>query len=206
MAKAQNIPLNPGEITGMCGRLRCCLIYEYEQYVEARKQLPRRGKMIGTPFGEAKVADVHPLKDGISVYIEKQRHFVPREELVPLDEFRALQAKAAEGCSKNESGACDCGSYRPKSESADLKQAIEQAHRDSSDDTDETSEQPQKRRRRSDRRSRYKKDKRNAKSEQKPSDKSSGSDKKKKRRRSRRGRYKRRNHSNQRSQNDKKQE
>jgi cell fate regulator YaaT (PSP1 superfamily) len=52
MAKVQGISLNPSEITGMCGRLRCCLIYEYEQYVEARKQLPRRNKMIGTPFGE----------------------------------------------------------------------------------------------------------------------------------------------------------
>ena len=37
MAKAQGISLNPTEITGMCGRLRCCLIYEYEQYIEARK-------------------------------------------------------------------------------------------------------------------------------------------------------------------------
>ncbi|RPI93254.1 MAG: hypothetical protein EHM39_12980, partial [Chloroflexi bacterium] len=49
MAKAQGISLNPTEITGMCGRLRCCLIYEYEQYVEARKQLPKRNKRIGTP-------------------------------------------------------------------------------------------------------------------------------------------------------------
>ncbi|MEO1644196.1 MAG: regulatory iron-sulfur-containing complex subunit RicT, partial [Chloroflexota bacterium] len=51
MAKAQGISLNPTEITGMCGRLRCCLVYEYEQYVAARKQLPRRNKKIGTPYG-----------------------------------------------------------------------------------------------------------------------------------------------------------
>ena len=37
MAKEQGISLTPTEITGMCGRLRCCLVYEYEQYVEARK-------------------------------------------------------------------------------------------------------------------------------------------------------------------------
>lgn len=128
MAKAQGIPLNPNEITGMCGRLRCCLIYEYEQYVEARKQLPKRNKLIGTPHGETRVADVHPLKDGVSVYIEKQRHFVSREEIIPLDEFRALQEKAAAGCSKNESGSCDCGSHRPKSATGDLKSAIEMAH------------------------------------------------------------------------------
>jgi cell fate regulator YaaT (PSP1 superfamily) len=127
MAKAQGIPLNPNEITGMCGRLRCCLLYEYEQYVEARRQLPKRNKLIGTPHGEARVADVHPLKDGVSVYIEKQRYFVPREEIIPLDEFRALQAKAAAGCSKNESGGCDCGAHRPKSATGDLQTALDMA-------------------------------------------------------------------------------
>ena len=49
MAKAQGISLSPSEITGVCGRLRCCLVYEYEQYVEAKKKLPKRGKRIGTP-------------------------------------------------------------------------------------------------------------------------------------------------------------
>ena len=149
MAKAQGIPLNPNEITGMCGRLRCCLIYEYEQYVEARKQLPKRNKMIGTPHGEARVADVHPLKDGVSVYIEKQRHFVAREEIIPLDEFRALQEKAAAGCSKNETGSCDCGVHRPKSSTGDLKSALELAHGSPTvapdvEQEDEQSEQPHK--------------------------------------------------------------
>ncbi len=51
----------------MCGRLRCCLIYEYEQYVEARKQLPKRNKRVGTPHGEGKVIDVFPLRDAVTV-------------------------------------------------------------------------------------------------------------------------------------------
>ena len=42
MAKEQGISLTPQEITGMCGRLRCCLVYEYEQYAAARKELPKR--------------------------------------------------------------------------------------------------------------------------------------------------------------------
>ncbi|MDQ7027394.1 MAG: regulatory iron-sulfur-containing complex subunit RicT, partial [Anaerolineae bacterium] len=71
MAKAQGISLNPSEITGMCGRLRCCLVYEYEQYVQARKKLPRRNKRIGTSFGEGKVIDVHPLRDAVTVWIEE---------------------------------------------------------------------------------------------------------------------------------------
>jgi cell fate regulator YaaT (PSP1 superfamily) len=109
MAKEQGVSLNPQEITGMCGRLLCCLIYEYEQYVEAKKRLPKKGKVIGTPYGEAKVADVLAMRDAIVVYIEGERREIAREEIVPLEELRALQKKAEEGCSKHENGGCDCG-------------------------------------------------------------------------------------------------
>lgn len=110
MAKAQGISLNPSEITGMCGRLRCCLVYEYEQYVEARKVLPRRNKIIGTPFGEAKVKDVLPLRDGVTVYVEELgEKFVAREDIVPLEELKALAKKAGEPCDKHGDEPCDCG-------------------------------------------------------------------------------------------------
>lgn len=109
MAKAQGVSLSPQEITGMCGRLRCCLIYEYEQYVEAKKQLPRAGKIVGTPYGEGKVRDVRALRDSVVVDIDGEWHEVFRHELEPLEELKALQDKAAAGCSKHESGGCDCG-------------------------------------------------------------------------------------------------
>ncbi|MBI5930055.1 MAG: hypothetical protein HY862_12145 [Chloroflexi bacterium] len=131
MAKAQGVPLTPTEITGMCGRLRCCLIYEYEQYVEARKQLPKKNKLVGTPHGEGRVLEVFPLRDGVSVRFEGEDQvdrFVLREELIPLDEFRALKAKAEQGCTKNEGGGCDCGARRPKSATGDLAAALEMAH------------------------------------------------------------------------------
>ncbi|MBZ0306921.1 MAG: hypothetical protein K8I82_12700, partial [Anaerolineae bacterium] len=115
MAKAQGISLNPSEITGMCGRLRCCLMYEYEQYVEARKNLPKIRKRVRTPHGEGKVIEVHPLQDAVTVMVEDKRILVTREELIPLDEYEALQAAAGSPCSKNESGGCDCGAKRPKS-------------------------------------------------------------------------------------------
>jgi len=69
MAKEQGISLTPTEITGMCGRLRCCLIYEYELYAENRKQLPKRNKRVITPLGEGKVIDVLPLKMAVIVDI-----------------------------------------------------------------------------------------------------------------------------------------
>jgi cell fate regulator YaaT (PSP1 superfamily) len=109
MAKAQGISLSPQEITGMCGRLRCCLVYEYEQYVEAKKQLPKVGKRIGTPYGEGRVRDQRVLRDSVLVELSGELREVFRHEFEPLDELEALQEKAANGCSKHEGGGCDCG-------------------------------------------------------------------------------------------------
>jgi cell fate regulator YaaT (PSP1 superfamily) len=67
MAKEQGISLNPEEITGMCGRLRCCMAYEFEQYAELRKTLPKRNKLVTTAKGQGKVVDVNPLKETIFV-------------------------------------------------------------------------------------------------------------------------------------------
>lgn len=67
MAKEQGVSLTPTEITGMCGRLRCCLIYEYDTYVDARSKLPKRNKRVRTPQGEGKVVDVVPLREAVIV-------------------------------------------------------------------------------------------------------------------------------------------
>ncbi len=116
MAKEQGISLSPQEITGMCGRLRCCLVFEYEQYVEAKKQLPKVGKRIGTPYGVGRVRDVRALKDAVLVEVgdDRERHEVFRHEIEPIEELEALQKKAEAGCSKNESGGCDCGAGKRK--------------------------------------------------------------------------------------------
>ncbi|OGO12004.1 MAG: hypothetical protein A2Y53_02785 [Chloroflexi bacterium RBG_16_47_49] len=99
MAKEQGISLTPTEITGMCGRLRCCLVYEYEQYVEARKQLPKRGKMVITPKGNGKVIDVIPLKGSVYVELEQggQYEFM-QQDIQPLEEMEALKNKADNSC------------------------------------------------------------------------------------------------------------
>jgi cell fate regulator YaaT (PSP1 superfamily) len=99
MAKEQGISLTPTEITGMCGRLRCCLVYEYEQYAAARKELPKRNKRVVTPLGEGKVHDVNPLQMTIRVDIPDVgwREFA-REEVEPWDELEALRRKSLEPC------------------------------------------------------------------------------------------------------------
>jgi cell fate regulator YaaT (PSP1 superfamily) len=119
MAKDQGISLTPNEITGMCGRLRCCLIYEYEQYVEARKQLPKRNKRVVTPKGEGKVIDVLPMTNKVMVLIENEegKRFVEtfdREDLQPWDELEALRRKSQAPCDRHESGGCTCGKARNK--------------------------------------------------------------------------------------------
>lgn len=95
MAKEQGISLTPTEITGMCGRLRCCLIYEYETYVQARQQLPKRNKRVRTPQGDGKVVDVSPLREVVMVELPEVgvREF-KKEEIEPLEELEALKEKA----------------------------------------------------------------------------------------------------------------
>ncbi len=117
MAKEQGISLTPTEITGMCGRLRCCLIYEYEQYVEARKQLPKRNKRVVTPRGAGKVIDVIPLSAKVVVLLdsEEDKHIVAtfeRDELQPWEELEALKRKAEAPCDRHEGGGCTCGKAR----------------------------------------------------------------------------------------------
>jgi cell fate regulator YaaT (PSP1 superfamily) len=99
MAKEQGISLTPTEITGMCGRLRCCLVYEYEQYVEARKQLPKRGKLVITPRGNGKVVDVNPLMGVVLVELDQGGHHeFLQQDLQPLEEYEALKDKADNSC------------------------------------------------------------------------------------------------------------
>lgn len=118
MAKEQGISLTPEEITGMCGRLRCCLIYEYEQYVEAHQQLPKRSKRVVTPKGEGKVVDVLPLADKVVVAIESGEHTqlftFNRAEIQPWEELEALRRKSEAPCDRHTSGGCTCGGSRKK--------------------------------------------------------------------------------------------
>ena len=63
MAKDQSLFLNPVKFSGVCGKLMCCLRYEHETYVEAKKKLPEIGAMVMSPAGQAKVMDLNLLKE-----------------------------------------------------------------------------------------------------------------------------------------------
>lgn len=70
MAKEQGLSLNPEKISGLCGRLMCCLAFEYEGYVEMRKGMPKCGKTIQTAQGCAKVLRQNVLRGEIAVALE----------------------------------------------------------------------------------------------------------------------------------------
>jgi cell fate regulator YaaT (PSP1 superfamily) len=67
MAKVQQLPLNPGKLSGPCGRLRCCLTYENDVYRQARKHLPRIGTHVGTPEGPGTVRKLNLLQESVAV-------------------------------------------------------------------------------------------------------------------------------------------
>lgn len=70
MAKEQELPLNPAKISGVCGRLFCCLVYEYDMYKEIRGQMPRTGQRVTTPFGEARVLTVNAVRETVAFQLE----------------------------------------------------------------------------------------------------------------------------------------
>lgn len=70
MAKTQGLSLNPGKISGLCGRLMCCLSYENDYYAEAIKKMPKIGSEVQTPEGKAIVAGINMLKMEVKVKID----------------------------------------------------------------------------------------------------------------------------------------
>ena len=73
MAKEQGLPLNPPKISGLCGRLMCCLSYEHQCYRELSKNLPKEGEKIDTPQGKGKVISVNVLRRSAVVEVEEGR-------------------------------------------------------------------------------------------------------------------------------------
>ncbi len=70
MAKNQGLSLNPGKISGLCGRLMCCLSYENDYYADAIKKMPKVGSEVGTPDGKAIVASLNMLKMEVKVKMD----------------------------------------------------------------------------------------------------------------------------------------
>jgi len=82
LAKDQRLSLNPAQISGCCGRLMCCLMYEHRTYVESRRRFPREGRLIRTAQGEEKVISVDIWSDLVTLRsAEGEQRTVKLEEL-----------------------------------------------------------------------------------------------------------------------------
>ncbi len=85
MAKDQGLVLAPTKVTGQCGRLKCCLVYEQAGYAELRKGLPKLGKRVIAPRGEGRVVEVDVLRQRIRVsYAPGDTEVLPASEVRPM--------------------------------------------------------------------------------------------------------------------------
>jgi cell fate regulator YaaT (PSP1 superfamily) len=97
MAKQQDLPLSPNEISGVCGRLRCCLAYEYDMYRELRKGLPKKNRIVQTPHGQGKVIDVNPLQQTVVVAFEDgETKEISAEELSPQSSGKEKESRPSD--------------------------------------------------------------------------------------------------------------
>ena len=84
MAKDQNLSLNPAKVSGVCGRLMCCLCYEHDLYLEVRAGLPKVGKKVVCSKGKGKVTRVDVLARRVFVALEEGKEIeVLPEEIQP---------------------------------------------------------------------------------------------------------------------------
>jgi len=91
MAKEQGLPLNPMKISGICGRLMCCLVYESEQYHIMKEKLPREGQRVTTATGAGKVIGTNALLETVMVQLDESQATLE----LPLSEV-AIEEESAE--------------------------------------------------------------------------------------------------------------
>jgi cell fate regulator YaaT (PSP1 superfamily) len=95
MAKNQGLSPNPAKLTGMCGKLKCCLDYENKAYSELRKGLPKYNSWVETPRGVGKISKLDILRQQCCVRLESGG-----EAKFPCGECKATQARRQEQSDK----------------------------------------------------------------------------------------------------------
>ena len=85
MAKEQNLALNPSKISGQCGRLLCCLDYEYETYCSPRKNFPKCGKRVRTPSVAGVIDKINILTGTITLRLDDNKMFTIRRDEILSD-------------------------------------------------------------------------------------------------------------------------
>ena len=100
MAKEQNLSLNPNKISGVCGRLMCCLAYEFPVYMQFKKNMPKVGKRVTTPEGEGKVVRQNVMAGRVTVALEGREADFPTDQIRPAS--ASPEGKSGRGKPKND--------------------------------------------------------------------------------------------------------
>ena len=114
MAKEQGLSLNPTKISGQCGRLMCCLTFEFATYKDLKKQFPKIGKKITTPEGSGKVIRHNAIRDRVAVRLQDGREV----------EFSSNQLSQSKNAIQSETGQPETGqsdSGQPEKERSDSR-------------------------------------------------------------------------------------
>ncbi|HOD76191.1 MAG TPA: regulatory iron-sulfur-containing complex subunit RicT [Syntrophorhabdaceae bacterium] len=107
MVKEQGLALNPSKISGICGRLMCCLAYEYETYLSLKKNFPKIGKRVKTPQGEGKVVKHNALGGTLSVQLDEGKEItLALKDISAAEQPRGAQPAAPvdKGKAKTDNG------------------------------------------------------------------------------------------------------
>ncbi len=97
MAKLQKTSLDPNKLPGRCGRLKCCLRYEYDTYKSYKKDLPPVGSTVVTKEGEAKVMNQEILSECVQViYQDSRKTIVHRKDILEVIKKKKTEPPANE--------------------------------------------------------------------------------------------------------------
>lgn len=91
MAKDQNLSLNPTKISGICGRLFCCLNYEHQVYEGILREMPNVGSIVQTPDGKGKVIETKTILEEVKVQVENKKADTIEVKKYPLSEIKILK-------------------------------------------------------------------------------------------------------------------
>jgi cell fate regulator YaaT (PSP1 superfamily) len=101
MAKEQDLPLNPAKVSGACGRLMCCLRYEFEAYKDFKTRAPKVGAIVETPLGQAKVLSFDTPREMVNlrlINVEKPKNFTVPFAEIAIDPEKDKNDKTGTRC------------------------------------------------------------------------------------------------------------
>lgn len=121
MAKNQNLSLNPTKISGVCGRLMCCLKYENDLYIKLRDGIPDNGEKVKTPDGMGKVFDTNILEETVRVRLftgelDENGNEKLETDLKVYSKQEIQRTKKSKHINKNNNGCESCNTCQKSSE------------------------------------------------------------------------------------------